>query len=121
MKIRYTELRNALRDAGITQAEVAKALSLSEASMSFRMSGKYPFTLTEAYAILDMLDKPYSELPRLFPKDGIAANAPEDTTCATLNWLESYADDIKRTVDIRLQMVKAAMAAPQPAPVPIRR
>lgn len=121
MKTRYIDLRNALRDAGITHLEVAKALGISETSMSFRFSGRYPFTLAEAYVILDLLGRPYSDLPRLFPKDGIAANAPADPAQSALVWLEAYADDIKRTVDVRLQMAKAAMAEPLPAPIPIRR
>lgn len=121
MKTRYIDLRNALRDAGITHAALAAELGISETSMSFRFSGRYPFTLEEAYKILDLLERPYSDLPRLFPKDGIASYAPADPAQSALVWLEAYADDIKRTVDARLQMAKAAMAEPLPAPVPIRR
>lgn len=110
MRTRYIELRNAFRGAGITQGEVARELCISETSMCFRMSGRYPFTLTEVYKILDMLNRPYSDLPKLFPKDGVAAIAPKPAEFTAANWLESYADEIKRTIDVRLQMAIAAMA-----------
>ena len=110
MKTRYTELRNAFREAHITQGEIAKELGISEKSMCFRMSGRYPFTLTEVYKILDMRAKPYSDLPKLFPKDGVAANAPKSPEFGAANWLEAYADEIKRTIDVRLQMAVATLA-----------
>lgn len=117
--MRYSELRAAFRDAGIHQAEIAAEINLSETSMCHRMQGRYPFTLTEAYAILDILNRPYTDLPRLFPKDGAAVNAPTPIADSTISWLETFTDDIKRTVDTRLAMARAAISAPPPPPVPI--
>ena len=119
--MRYVELRNAIRDAGIYQAEIAARIGLSETSMCHRMQGKYPFTISEAYAILDIIDRPYTDLPRLFPKDGIATNAPEPVTDNALLWLETFSDDLKRTIDTRLAMARTAITAPQVLPIPLRR
>ena len=118
---RYIELRNALRNAGIQQRDIAVQIGLSETSMCHRMQGKYPFTISEAYEILDILHRPYSDLPILFPKDGASGNAPVPASDNAINWLETFSDDIKRTVDARLAMAIAAITAPPHQPIPLRR
>lgn len=71
---RFQKLRRALKESDIDESYLARRLLLSESTVSFRMTAKYPWKIDECYQIMDMLKLPHSELSEYFPKDGIAAS-----------------------------------------------
>lgn len=70
MARKYQKLRTALFEAEIDQATVAYKLKRSSRYVSERMTGKYPWTVEDAYLILEMLEEPKERLTELFPPAG---------------------------------------------------
>ncbi len=66
----YKRLRVLLCANGLDQKDVARALLLSERTVSSRMNRRSEWTLGEAYKLLELLGEPPEALPRLFPRDG---------------------------------------------------
>lgn len=66
----YGALRGALLAQGIDHQHLARALLLSETCLSRKMNAKSGWTLDEAYGALQLLGRPASDLPALFPPGG---------------------------------------------------
>ena len=66
----HAKLRGALVAANIDQKYLARKLLLSRKCVSQRMTGKYPWTMDEAYAIMDLLRIPYDQMALYFPPKG---------------------------------------------------
>ena len=67
----YPALRERLRAAYITTADVAKVLGKSKSYVDMRFSGRMEWELGDAYAILHMLDIPSDALSVYFPRGGV--------------------------------------------------
>lgn len=67
----YMSLREKLRAAYITTADIAKKLGKSKSYVDVRFSGRQEWELEDAYTILSMLDIPCEALPIYFPRKGI--------------------------------------------------
>lgn len=66
----YQALRNELFINGISNPELARLLLVGSSTISRKLNGKSPWTLDECYRVLDLLGKPHSALPDLFPEKG---------------------------------------------------
>ena len=66
----YFKLRQQLFALGMTQEELGREIGKGQQYMSYRLTGKKPFTVDEAYKILEILDIPDSRLTEFFPKGG---------------------------------------------------
>lgn len=66
----YQALRNELFINGISNPALARSLLVGPATISRKLNGKSPWTLDECYRVLDLLGKPHSALPDLFPEKG---------------------------------------------------
>ena len=60
LKDMYPNLRAEIARHNLTMAEVADAIGLSVTHFSLKMTGKYGFTLAEAFAIKQFLKSKYS-------------------------------------------------------------
>ena len=69
---RYWDLRRALFEADMPQAELAKPLGRSPGYVDVRMAGRASWTMADAYTICDVLHIPREEIYKYFPPDGIA-------------------------------------------------
>lgn len=70
-RTRHRRLRGALQSAGWSHEEVADALGISPTSVSNRMRGKYPWTISEAWQIMSLLGISAPDmLGLLFPPAG---------------------------------------------------
>jgi hypothetical protein len=69
----FRKLRGKLAEFEIDQIYLAKKLGVTQQCISHRMTGKYPWTLTEMYAVMDLIQEPYDKLHEYFPKDGVTA------------------------------------------------
>ena len=67
---KFKRLRYRMLDFEMTQAELARATGISEATLTSRMQGRHPFTLWEVAAICKVLDIPVSDIPEVF-RDGL--------------------------------------------------
>ncbi len=110
MARRYIALDEELRKAGFNHNDLAAHLQISVTTMTNRFTNRQPFTAWEMYAIMDLLELPYSELPRLFPKEGLAAYAPEPSAAEAIHWIEKFASDINRGIADQLNLMRAAVA-----------
>lgn len=70
-RTRHRRLRGALTAAGYDQQELADLLGISPTSVSNRMRGKYPWTISEAWQIMSLLGISAPDmLGLLFPPGG---------------------------------------------------
>lgn len=67
---RFNVMRARLQEYGIEQTDLAKKLGRSIAYLSHRYTGKDPWTLDEMYTILDLINEPYENLHKVFPRNG---------------------------------------------------
>lgn len=51
----YSKLLGRLREKGLTQAEAAKALGISESSLNLTLNSKRPFRQSEILGLCDLL------------------------------------------------------------------
>ncbi len=70
----FLKLRGKMKELDIDQAYLAKKIGLCEVSISLRMNRKREWTLTEIYAVMDLIHEPYERLSEFFPKDGVAVS-----------------------------------------------
>ena len=68
----YLKLRGAITERGHQISDLVHVIDKCPSAVSLRMCGHIPFSLPEAYAILDFLGIPYTELPAYFPPNGHA-------------------------------------------------
>lgn len=66
----FRKLRGKLKEMDIDQAYLSEKLSLSEVTISLRMTGKRDWLLSEIYAVMDLIQEPYEKIPEYFPKNG---------------------------------------------------
>lgn len=66
----YSKLRHALEDADIDRADICAKLHKSPTYVAHRFTLHQPWTLDDAYSILEMLGEPSDKLPYYFPCDG---------------------------------------------------
>lgn len=63
----YKKLRTKLFEEDVTYEYLAKKTGTSVSYISNRFSGKYPFSMRDAYLICDTLRIPYEEVQEYFP------------------------------------------------------
>lgn len=56
MTFDHSKLKGLLREKGMTQDDLAKAVNLSSSGLNLKMNGKLAFRVPEVYAICDVLD-----------------------------------------------------------------
>ena len=66
----FKKLRKAMLDADKNQADLALEMGVSEAYISHRFTGKYPWSQDDQYYIMDCLRIPYEDMYLYFPKQG---------------------------------------------------
>jgi hypothetical protein len=67
----FRKLRGRLRELDIGQEYLADKLGVCLMSISRSFTGKRPWTLTEMYAIIELINEPYEKLHEYFPKNGV--------------------------------------------------
>lgn len=68
---RYKRLRAAMSAAGVTGQDIARRLDCSGNTISARMTGRVPWSMSDAYMVLDMLSLPSDQIYTYFPPGGI--------------------------------------------------
>lgn len=63
----YDFLAGRLRQLKMQQRDLARALAMSEASLSHRMTGQVPWRVDEMYSVLRIIKASPDELPLYFP------------------------------------------------------
>lgn len=63
----YDFLAGRLRQLKIQQRDLARALAMSETSLSHRMTGQVPWRVDEMYSVLRIIKASPDELPLYFP------------------------------------------------------
>ena len=63
----YDYLAGRLRQLKLQQRDLARALAMSETSLSHRMTGQVPWRVDEMYSVLRIIKASPDELPRYFP------------------------------------------------------
>ena len=66
MKFNHSKLLGRIRECGFTQAELAKAIGMSKATLSSKLNNLFYFTAKEMYAIGEVLNIPTSEFGEYF-------------------------------------------------------
>lgn len=66
----FRKLRGKLAELDIDQVYLSKKIGISRATVSTKMSGHSPWTLSEMYAVMDLIGEPYTLLHEYFPKGG---------------------------------------------------
>ena len=64
----FSKLRHALEDADISRVDIAVKLGKSRSYVDERMRGERAFSIRDAYAIIDVLNAPVTELAAYFPR-----------------------------------------------------
>ena len=73
-KRKYCYLAGRLRQLDLTQSDVAAALGLQQSAVSHRFTGRTPWSCTEMYAVLALVQAPPEDLHLYFPADGRTAS-----------------------------------------------
>ena len=63
----YDFLAGRLRQLKMQQRDLARALAMSETSLSHRMTGQVPWRVDEMYSVLRIIKASPDELPLSFP------------------------------------------------------
>ena len=66
----YHKLRTELYIGGYTEPLLARRLRIGTATVSRTLNARSPWTLAECYQVMDLLGKPYEQIPLIFPRDG---------------------------------------------------
>ena len=67
MDMSYDFLAGRLRQLKMQQRDLARALAMSETSLSHRMTGQVPWRVDEMYSVLRIIKASPDELPLYFP------------------------------------------------------
>ena len=67
MDLSYDFLAGRLRQLKMQQRDLARALAMSETSLSHRMTGQVPWRVDEMYSVLRIIKASPDELPLYFP------------------------------------------------------
>lgn len=76
---KYKRLKVELGANDIDQRTLCKEIGRSPTYLSVRLRGKAPFNMDDVYAICDYLHIQYGEIPVYFPRDGVEADAANNT------------------------------------------
>ena len=66
----FKKLRGKFAALGMDQNYIARKIGLDRSSVSLRMTGRREWTLSEIYAVMDLINEPYERLNEYFPKGG---------------------------------------------------
>lgn len=66
MKFNYSRLLGRMRECGITQEQLAKAIGINKATLSAKLNNRFSFTQDEILAICKILNIPISEIGEFF-------------------------------------------------------
>lgn len=66
----YSKLRHAMDDADLEREDICRALGKSTTYVAQRFQRKYPWTIEDAYTILQLLQIPEGMMTEFFPKGG---------------------------------------------------
>ena len=66
----FQAIRSELYANEIGQELLARRLRISTHTVSRKLNGHTEWTLEECYQVLDLLGRPYADLPALFPRGG---------------------------------------------------
>lgn len=66
MKFNHSKLLGKIRECGLTQAQLAKAIGMTKATLSAKLNNKSYFTAKDMYAIGEVLNIPTSEFGEYF-------------------------------------------------------
>lgn len=66
MKFNYSKLLGKIKECGLTQAEVAKAIGINKATLNAKLNGRYCFTTSEILAVSSILNIPKNEISNYF-------------------------------------------------------
>ena len=66
MKFKYWKLLGRIKECGFTQAQLAKAIGISEYTLSTKLNNKFSFKQEEIIAICKVLNIPVSEIGDYF-------------------------------------------------------
>ena len=66
----YQAVRAELFANEIGQELLARHLRISAHTVSRKLNARSPWTLAECYQVMDLLGKPYEQIPLIFPRDG---------------------------------------------------
>ena len=66
MKFNYSKLLGKMKECGFSQAQLAKAIGKSKATLSAKLNNHFCFTAEEMYAICAILNIPISEIGKYF-------------------------------------------------------
>ena len=66
MRFNYLKLLGRIRECGLTQAQLAKAIGISQYTMSAKLNNKFSFSQEEIIAICKVLNIPISEIGDYF-------------------------------------------------------
>lgn len=99
----HTALRKALKQQDIDNKYLGKLLGRSVVCISQRLNAKQPWTLDEAYEILEALSLPYEKLHVLFPPGGKDWLIKDNPAVNEEDWkkaLGSLGDMLKRVASM---------------------
>ncbi|MBE6618410.1 MAG: DUF739 family protein [Ruminococcaceae bacterium] len=66
MKFNYSKLLGRIKECGLTQEQLAKAIGISKATLSAKLNNKFNFDTAEMIAICKVLNIPTSEIHEYF-------------------------------------------------------
>lgn len=66
----FLKLRVKMYELGVDQSYLSSKIGLGITSISLRMTCKREWSLSEMYAVMDLIQEPYEKLHEYFPKDG---------------------------------------------------
>lgn len=69
---KFKYLKDLMYEQEVTQEMLAKRLKRSQSYVISRMIARQSFEIDEVYSICDYLGIPYAEIPRYFPRGGVA-------------------------------------------------
>lgn len=68
---KFEKLRVSLRREGIDQQYLSKQIGRSTPYISERLCGHREWQLEDIYSIMDLIHRPYEEIPIYFPRKGV--------------------------------------------------
>lgn len=80
----FSELRGLMKANDYTQEQLSRAIGMPRGTLTTRMSGRYPFTLDEAYRLLDFFRIPHNQLHLIFPPGGKAETGKNNAPVSSL-------------------------------------
>ena len=67
----FKKLRVRMHECEKSQADIADKLELTPPTVSMHFNGRLQWKLWQVYAVCELLDIPYNEIPEYFPKEDL--------------------------------------------------